>query len=111
MKEELKRQWSKVKEVSDSSPKLQPSRVSWVFRRLHEAIDLGVRKGRLETEIQLQRSHHFDLLWARLSMTTGELRLTGGKHARTTAIVVRTHRITQLLVIGGTSLTQASIAC
>ena len=36
-------------------------------------------------------------------------RATGYENVRTTATVVRTHRITQLLVIGGTSLSQASM--
>ena len=35
---------------------------------------------------------------------------TGDEGVRTTATVVRAHKMTQLLVIGGTSLSQASMA-
>jgi len=110
MKEQLKRQRSKVKEVGDGSPKLLPPRQPTISTPSSQEKDyLGVRKGRLEAEIQLQRGDHFDLLRDRMSRF-GARRQTGDESVRTTATVVRTHRMTQLLVIGGTSLSQASMA-
>ena len=114
VEEELKRERPKVKEVGDGPPNLPPPpqpAVSTPIRR--EIGHLSVRKCRLEAEIQLQWGNHFDLLRDRQEQARREplrrkLRRTGD---RTTATVVRTHRITQLLVIGGTSLSQASMAC
>ena len=66
MEEELKRERSKVEEVGHGSPKLWPLR-QWVIPTpdIWQMDYLSVRKGRFETEIQLQRGHHFDLLRGR----------------------------------------------
>jgi hypothetical protein len=117
MKEKFKRQRSEIEEVGHGSPKLCLSSAgcsndrarnppTWAF----VTVDLKLKYSCNGVTISICYEVGVSGADSGCEPLRGRWRPTDGENVRTTAIVVRMHRITQLLVIGGTSLSQASMA-